>query len=150
VALDVALVEDVEGFVAVFFAVGGGPVGPGGAVDGGEGGREGEEGDLWGGGGEDVVGEAWVEEGGMEGGEGGGEEGEEGEEVEHCCEGGWGRELVMGRSWGEEWLDGGEAAGVCGGLYKMGFCAGNRSCGGGVAGIGLLVVRSYGWRRAKW
>ena len=35
-ALDVALVEDVEGFVAVFFAVGGGPVGPGGAVDGGE------------------------------------------------------------------------------------------------------------------
>jgi len=38
VALDVALVEDVEGFVAVFFAVGGGPVGPGGAVDGGEGG----------------------------------------------------------------------------------------------------------------
>jgi len=99
VALDVALVEDVEGFVAVFFAVGGGPVGPGGAVDGGEVG-EGEEGDLWGGGGEDVVGEAWVEEGGMEGGEGGGEEGEEGEEVEHCCEGGWGREQVMGRSWG--------------------------------------------------
>lgn len=57
VALDVALVEDVEGFVAVCFDGGGGPVGPGGAVDcGGGGSGEGEEGDEGGGGrGGDVV-----------------------------------------------------------------------------------------------
>jgi len=114
------------------------------------GGGEGEEGDLWGGGGDEVVGEGWVEGGGN----GEREEGkEEGEGVKHRCGGGWGRELVMGRPWGEEWLTGRmveRLQGLCGGLYKMGFCAGIRSCGGGWAGIGLLVVRSYGWRRAKW
>lgn len=140
--LDVALVEDVEGLEAVGFAVGGGPVGPGGAVDGGEGG-EGEEGDGWG-----------EDEGGEGGGEGGGEEEEEEEDGEHGCESGWGRELVLERD-GSKWIADAKDAwgGVQGcevGFMGNGSGAGSWRCGGGVAGIGLLVVRSDGWRRVKW